>query len=1119
VLNRDEDGAEHRVSFSAVLSCEMEHIQFRRRLANAAEPVKHKETKEQPTFLHGVWTELLRQARLKVLQTQEQVLDQCRTGRNPPGDGPAMPSTVSSKLNDVVGEFVKEAQEAVNRLVNEQGPAPQTGGGKQPPDATAVVHGPAENEHESLQQLWSILKGPLANALAEELQQESLAKDHHRSWAAVFNCAEGKILSETAELAARLGAGRMGLVGLAFSGGGIRSATFNLGILQGLAELKVLRTFDYLSTVSGGGFIGSWFAAWVKRAGGLETVQEQLNPSRVVQAKGRTQDPLLPVDAEPEPIYHLRSYSNYLRPRGGLFSADSSILVATYLRNTFLNQLVLLPMLLAMTLMPRFLVSYYFSFDIAWDMWVVTAMFASIVVVELAIGVSIQRINETRRRHAQAKMRIQTGIRRLHLFILVPMLVFSLLITWLVSWDLSYNYQGALRPSWEQKLEQLLPWNLAPLWSGETGSNPEAARHLAWIIVLVSYFGIITIAANLVLGLFYQWWRSFWAFSGTIAVACLAACIAIALYYTLFGIIFKDLYDKDCSLALMAVAGPPLVFLVFTVAAFLLVGLLGSILSDDVREWWASLCGWLMIYSLAWSVIVGFALLGPLVLLAIEELAPYWGKTILGSAWITTAVSALWAGRSPRTGNGKSNRAVEWLAAIGPPVFLAGLLVLLSLFAAWLGNTWPDSDIESYFTALIYNSPKFPLQYMILGCLALGLLMAFRVDVNLFSLQGTYANRIVRCYLGASRPKGAKLEIRDRIGGAPIPIRGPVRRPNPLTGFDPNDDLPLRHLRIGNVQAARTIGETANRPYSGPFLLINTAMNLAGGDELAWQERKAESFVLSPLYAGSKSTGYRRLPDGSSDPLLLGTAVAISGAAVSPNMGYHSSPFVTALLTVFNVRLGGWYGNPRHRALQSTGPRLGLLYLYNEMFGRTNARSGFVYLSDGGHFENLGVYELVRRRCRYIVACDSGADPNGTCDDLANVIRKCRTDFGVPIEINLGPLKKSRSEGFCETHFAVGTIHYGKVDPGAEQGILIYIKASLTRDDPAEVLQFKAQHPEFPHTPTSDQFFNESKFESYRALGNHIAKTVFHTAAQIHGCAQMTLEEHTTKLFETLTPS
>jgi len=109
--------------------------------------------------------------------------------------------------------------------------------------------------------------------------------------------------------------------------------------------------------------------------------------------------------------------------------------------------------------------------------------------------------------------------------------------------------------------------------------------------------------------------------------------------------------------------------------------------------------------------------------------------------------------------------------------------------------------------------------------------------------------------------------------------------------------------------------------------------------------------------------------------ILLGNVVATSGAAANPNMGYHTSTALSALLSVFNVRLGRWCGNPRHRsAWRKVSPRFGGLALINEVFGMMNSRSSFLNISDGGHFENLGIYELVRRRCRIVVAVDAGCD-------------------------------------------------------------------------------------------------------------------------------------------------
>jgi hypothetical protein len=273
---------------------------------------------------------------------------------------------------------------------------------------------------------------------------------------------------------------------------------------------------------------------------------------------------------------------------------------------------------------------------------------------------------------------------------------------------------------------------------------------------------------------------------------------------------------------------------------------------------------------------------------------------------------------------------------------------------------------------------------------------------------------------------------------------------------------------------------------------------------LDWQERKAESFILTPLYCGSTDTGYRptsgndlRGEEGYGGNLSLGTAVTISGAAASPNMGNHSSPAVTALLTVFNARLGAWLGNPqRENRWRARGPDGGLYHLFLELIGWTDATDKYVYLSDGGHFANLGAYELIRRRCRYVIVVDADQDEGHLFAELSNLIHKCRVDFGIGIEIDLGSLHPS-AEGRCRWHCAVGRIFYDDADPYAVPGTLVYVKPSLTGDEPADVLSYRELHPTFPHDPTAEQFFNESQFESYRALGEHIANAVFKESADV----------------------
>ena len=320
-------------------------------------------------------------------------------------------------------------------------------------------------------------------------------------------------------------------------------------------------------------------------------------------------------------------------------------------------------------------------------------------------------------------------------------------------------------------------------------------------------------------------------------------------------------------------------------------------------------------------------------------------------------------------------------------------------------------------------------------------------------------------------------------------LRLPIQRnaAEPLHGFDPDDNIQLHQLA------------TQHQAIRKPFHILNIAINLVRAENLAWQQRKAQSFTASPLFCGSWNLGYRRSSDYGINGQLrkaitLGTALAISGAAASPNMGYHSAPPVTFLLAFFNVRLGWWLGNPGpagRNTFDRSCPRIAVRPMLAEAFGLTDAANPYVYLSDGGHFENLGLYEMVLRRCHYIVVSDGSCDADRSFTDLGNAIRKIRIDLGIDIEIETELLELQAGSRMSRAHFALGLIRYDRVDHGAPPGLLIYLKPSLTGNEPADVTEYANGHEEFPHEPTADQFFDESQFESYRALGFHIADKVF----------------------------
>jgi hypothetical protein len=241
--------------------------------------------------------------------------------------------------------------------------------------------------------------------------------------------------------------------------------------------------------------------------------------------------------------------------------------------------------------------------------------------------------------------------------------------------------------------------------------------------------------------------------------------------------------------------------------------------------------------------------------------------------------------------------------------------------------------------------------------------------------------------------------------------------------------------------------------------------------------------------------------------LDLGTAMAVSAAAASPNMGSATIRPLTPTLALLNVRIGFWIRNPLFIAAPKWAARLrelfSLYFLY-ELIANLNEKSWNVYVTDGGHLENLGAYELLRRRCRVVIVCDAEADPEMTFSSLVRLQRYARIDLGVRIALPWASIREATlgvSQGMARkrtakpqkegAHCAIGTIDY----PDGGRGVLVYIKASMTGDENDYISNYKSRYPEFPHESTGDQFFSEEQFEAYRALGFHAASGFFERRA------------------------
>lgn len=881
------------------------------------------------------------------------------------------------------------------------------------------------------------------------------------------------------------------LAALCLSGGGIRSATFALGVLQGLAkrgllgpdsteargvqepQQRIVDRFDYLSTVSGGGYVGSWLSAWVYRH-----PEGMAGVIKALKAEPGQGDKHSQTRTEAEPIQHLREYSNYLSPRLGLLSADAWTLAATYLRNLILNWLIIIPLLLLILLAPRFM-ALLVGIDRPHPVGAIALIvFAALLIFGALAYVGLDRPGGGNRKWPQG---------RFLRLCLAPLTIAGLMITVGLAW---IRVLQASSGGWWLDFDKLKYYALLgiPIYG------------LAWAMHLLpdeKYKTEKLVEDNGLRRLTSK------AREGLAALATGAVGgMLLAAWTALFAAPTKT----DLGAAIQVCFAAPLLLIAFTLTETFFIGLASRVTNDEDREWWARSGAWILIVVLTWSSLSAVVIFGTELLFWLNGAV----RNYLAAAGGVTGAIAIWAAKSPLTAGSPEaspeprqaaplrSRLMTLALALTAPLFVVILLIFLSYATdGLLTGRWPV-EAGSHFTAVFEQTSARRL-LVVAGLLPLlSLFMGCFININRFSLHAMYRNRLIRAYLGASR----KTRQPGTVISAADEAKKVYRDPHPFTGFDPDDNLHMHELRPTADQLP------ANRP---PLHVVNIALNLVQGGRLAWQQRKAESFTVTPLHSGGGCVGYRdsRRYGDPEDGISLGTAVAISGAAASPNMGYHSSPALTFLMSLFNARLGWWLGNPcDDRTWSKKGPDFAVAPLIDETFGLTTDDSPWVYLSDGGHFENLGLYEMVVRRCRLIVVVDAGCDPKGLFEDFGNAIRKIRTDLGVPIEIENQLARLTGQGGGQEgelpktaNYCAVYTIGYSRVHElidarGAKidvDGRLLYIKPAVYGNEPIDVYNYARSNALFPHEPTSDQFFSESQFESYRMLGSHIIERLPHS--------------------------
>ncbi len=389
--------------------------------------------------------------------------------------------------------------------------------------------------------------------------------------------------------------------------------------------------------------------------------------------------------------------------------------------------------------------------------------------------------------------------------------------------------------------------------------------------------------------------------------------------------------------------------------------------------------------------------------------------------------------------------------------------------------------------------------------------MLATIDAHSWSLFPFYKRRLSEAYtIGRTAP--------DEIGEVPYeegpiliaPSTAPARRARwrALT----NVPEPERALRsVGHSYLSNERSEDGSR---GPELVMCCAANVADAN-VAPPGRRSVSFSVSREVIGSAELGWmdtttyfdrlgrRRLSD-----VTLPSLMAISGAAVSPGMGKMSRGPTDSLLALLNIRLGVWlpspaavHGLPAGRLWRGL-PWWG--WYIREVLGWFPSRASYLYVSDGGHWENLGLVELFRRGCTEIYCISAAGDGRDSFSTIGEALALARELFGVECELDLSPLRPpeapaqpaprslrrrrsttasdadaARANSWASSGHVEGTFRY----PGGPLNRIVILEANLADGIPWDVQSWAESNDAFPDDPTTDQLFSHRQFESYRALG------------------------------------
>jgi hypothetical protein len=834
-----------------------------------------------------------------------------------------------------------------------------------------------------------------------------------------------------------------GLIGLALSGGGIRSATTCLGVLQALSRMDILPMVDYLCTVSGGGYIGGCLSALLswneKNAQGKPLRDDSFRFGIKERPAFATSWETFPFRAEQLPgkrrigealLAHLRTHGNFLVARWGVFRRETMRSVGVILTGIsyniffFLLTLAMVSafyMLTIMSLSPE-LHSRLAAVDRKRADSLATAKSPDLLRIrDTLVAGDAAIVKECRGAACETRTSTKQGIPTYwNEAAFGASLIGSVVMSAKTGCDV--GEPCGIRAVWHPLLVAMSAGALLPilvlgwLWfalrsylSGTSrlppstsGYSEEDAFEQRIVKIMVILTTIVVLTA--MLATWTMWHGKLTGYEDL-----------VWLYVP-----FATFAGARLSAFLLAIVSPQL----FT-----------SSWSRRLRSLWGEYQA-LTMYG--WWITLAFALL-PIPIYALHAVTPQVAIGGAGALFVTWFLS---------------NRGKESGSKFAIPAgLLKPLLSLAVFFLLALGLV--------FFSAVLADPVDRWTVWPAVLLLVAFVLFSVLADLNKLSLHYFYRDRLAETYLMSEVKTGD---------------RG-------LILYHDAMEMSLCNLH-GEAEC-----EWRN---TAPYHLISASINLAGSRDLTRKDRKSGYWLFSRLFCGSTHTGFRATNVYREGETRLARAIAISGAAASTAMGkdtFFAQAFATAL---FNVRLGVWLQNPayKHSEERQEGGVFWPRYLWREVSMATNETTDLVNLSDGAQTgDNVGIYPLFQRKCKVIIAVDSGEDPSLSFDSVTEALRHAYIDLGIDVDIDLTMIRPDGTTGLSRSHCAIGRIRYP--DRPNQESYLVYMKNSLTGDEQEPVLNYKTSCPTFPHESTIDQFFNDAQFESYRALGYHLAETTF----------------------------